>query len=286
MAAEGLTECVVCRGTALEPRVHRVLSRCRECGHVFYGDPPGAAPSELYDERYFAEAEYRDYKSQRRTFARNFDRYLRMMARHGASGGRLLEIGAAYGFFLAEARGAFVVEGIDVSAAGAAWGREHLGLPLHCGDFLAFEPAAPYDVVCLWDTVEHLSRPDRFLARARDLLVPGGRLFLTTGDIGSVMARLRGARWRMIHPPTHLHYFSRPTIRRLLERLGFAVTGIQAVGTYRALGNIFHGLSLFAHQPWLRSLSRRLANGAGRGWGRAHLYLNLFDVMFVGAQRV
>ena len=60
----------------------------------------------------------------------------------------------------------------------------------------------------MWDTIEHLKRPDLFVQKAAADLRPGGLIALTTGDIGSLNARLRGARWRMIHPPTHLHYFS------------------------------------------------------------------------------
>ena len=59
--------------------------------------------------------------------------------------------------------------------------------------------------------------------KAYEVLKPGGRLFLTTGDIGSWVARIQGPRWRLIHPPTHLHYFSKATITRLLTGLGFSV---------------------------------------------------------------
>jgi hypothetical protein len=57
------------------------------------------------------------------------------------------------------------------------------------------------------------------IVASRDL-EPGGLLALTTGDIGSLNARLRGSNWRMIHPPTHLHYFSVQSITSLLKRHG------------------------------------------------------------------
>jgi hypothetical protein len=50
----------------------------------------------------------------------------------------------------------------------------------------------------------HLEFPYEYLIKARSLLTAGGREFMTTGDLGSWNARLRGARWRQIHPPTHL----------------------------------------------------------------------------------
>ena len=57
---------------------------------------------------------------------------------------------------------------------------------------------------------------------------------MTTGDIGSLMARWRGARWRQIHPPTHLHYFSKLTLAQLLERHGFTVAYAGYDGMYPA----------------------------------------------------
>ena len=58
-------------------------------------------------------------------------------------------------------------------------------------------------------------------------------LALTTGDIGSVNARLRGHKWRMIHPPTHLHYFSAETMKALLDRHGFRQSSISVIPVSR-----------------------------------------------------
>ena len=101
-----------------------------------------------------------------------------------------------------------------------------------------FTADAPFDVVCLWDTIEHLLDPRAYLERAHDVLADKGYLFLTTGDIGSAMARMRGASWRMIHPPSHLNYFSRETMTRLLDRVGFDVVSIRSVGTHRDVLNV------------------------------------------------
>lgn len=242
-------------------------------------------PGELYGEEYFSRDEYLDYKSQYPTLARNFDRYLQLMRQHGAGEGRLLEVGSAYGFFLVEARRFFEVEGIDVCAEAIAYGREQFGLNLYCADFREFETTRPYNVVCMWDTIEHLFHPREYLARARDLLVEGGHLFLTTGDIGSLLARFRGRKWRQIHPPTHLHYFSQATIRHLLERTGFRVMGIRRVGTYRDINNMLHGLSLFGRRQFVRWIAKKLVDRTGQRWAHRHLYVNLFDMMFVGGRK-
>ena len=210
--------CVVCGGAGFDAPVLGPLARCRTCGYVFLPRTPDLPQriEELYAGDYFTGAEFGDYASQRATFARNFKAYLRRMQRAGATRGKLLEVGCAYGFFLEHAQASFDAVGIDVNQPAIAAARA-LGVRATCGDFLAFAPDGPFDVVCMWDTIEHLLDPRAYLDRAHDVLADGGWLFLTTGDIGSVMARLRGARWRMIHPPSHLNYFSRETVTRLLD---------------------------------------------------------------------
>ena len=94
-----------------------------------------------------------------------------------ASSKRLFEIGSAHGFFLEVARPLFrSVAGIDISADASSYARNVLDLPVATGDFLdAILPEA-VDVVCLWDTIEHLQHPDRYLEKAVSGLNPGCEL--------------------------------------------------------------------------------------------------------------
>lgn len=280
--------CDVCGGTAFETPVLGVLARCRTCRYVFLPRTPDLphAIAALYAGDYFTGGEFGDYAGQHETFARNFRAYLARMRQAGAAGGRLLEVGCAYGFFLEQAQATFDAAGIDVNHAAVEAARA-LGVRAEYADFLSF-PAADdsYDVVCLWDTVEHLLDPRAYLARAHAVLRPGGLMFLTTGDIGSLVARIRGAHWRMIHPPSHLNYFSRDTIARLLRPLGFDVLPIRSVGTHRDLKNMLHLLALFSRRPLVRRAAgavERLMAGRVPSVG---LYVNLHDVMFVAARKV
>jgi SAM-dependent methyltransferase len=276
--------CLVCGGTFFDAPVLGPLARCRACRFVFLPrtpDLPGQIAA-LYAGEYFTGAEFGDYASQRAIFARNFQGYLRRMRQAGASGGRLIEVGCAYGFFLEQARASFEATGIDVNDAAieAACAQ---GLRAIRGDFLDYRPDEPADVVCMWDTIEHLLEPRRYLDQARAVLADRGLLFLTTGDIGSAMARLRGAQWRMIHPPSHLNYFSRDTIGRLLDGAGFDVVSIRSVGTYRDVANSMHVLSLFSKRAGVRRLAgtvERMFSGRSVGF-----YLNLHDIMFVAARK-
>lgn len=283
---DGGGACRVCGDDAGYARVHGQLDRCRSCGFVTF---LGYAPEELadiYNEDYFAGSEYPDYVGQQDALRRSMRRHLAQMARYGARGGSLLEVGCAYGLFLDEARAQFrEVVGVDICHAPTAYAREQLGLDARCEDFLGVDFGdRRFDAVCFWDTVEHLSEPDAYLEKAAGLLGEGGALFLTTGDIGSFNARLRGRGWRQIHPPSHLHYFSRDTITRLLDRLGLEVVGIETASYYHTVYNVLASIRMRggaggrAAAAALRLLGERAARGAG-------LWINLGDIMFVAARR-
>jgi SAM-dependent methyltransferase len=175
---------------------------------------------------------------------------------------------------------------MDVSEAAVRAARERLHVSAEAGDVAEHRPAEPYDVVCLWDTIEHLPDPRATLQAAARVLREGGALFLSTGDAGSLVARVRGPRWRMIHPPTHVHYFSRPGIRRLLADLGFRTLGIESLAGRRQIANVLHNLDRFGRSAPLRAAARGVLRRAPAGLLRRDVRLGLGDVMFVAARRV
>jgi SAM-dependent methyltransferase len=192
----------------------------------------------------------------------------------------LLEVGCAYGYFLELAQRYFRrTIGIDVAEDAASSARIELGVDARSGDFLSDKMPWRPDAICFWDTVEHLRTPASFIARAADLLRPGGYLFLTTGDIGSLNARIRRERWRLIHPPTHLHYFTEQSISILLRNSGFAVEEVSHPGFYRSITNTVANLSR-ATTTQDNSVAKRLSSLFGS------YYLNLFDIMFVAARKI
>jgi 2-polyprenyl-3-methyl-5-hydroxy-6-metoxy-1,4-benzoquinol methylase len=275
--------CLVCGGTFARHDIPGLLG-CRTCGFVSADialtDEELAA---LYSARYFQGEEYRDYFAERDLIERQCRRRLSMLLKFvpAAASKQLFEIGSAYGFFLSVASKAFRgVRGIDISADAAEAARTRVGVDVATGDFLSAPISGPIDVVCLWDTIEHLAFPGRYLERAAAMMPPGGTIAISTGDIDSVVARLRGAKWRQIHPPTHLHYFSRRTLTRLLNAHGFDVAHVEHEGVYRSVDTMaFITLTIKHRQErlyrWLKST--RLLN-----WT---LYLNLYDTVLIIATK-
>ena len=279
-----MSACLACGGSESRP-FHPGLLRCVGCGHAWadlHLSPDQLA--ELYRRDYFFGDEYLDYVADRALIQKNFRLRLAVLERFidPARHRRLLEVGCAYGFFLDLARERMEsATGIDITEDGVRYAREMLGLDAIQGDLLAHDfGERGFDVACLWDTIEHLARPDLYLERVAALTGPGALLAVTTGDVGSLNARINGKRWRLIHPPTHLHYFTRASLVRLLDRFGFDPVYDRSCGFYRGLDFTAHNLLVLRwHLPRAYKVLK---------WCRLtgfSYYLDLFDIRYVVARR-
>jgi len=268
------------------------IVRCPHCGLLFRRDLPDAsALSEIYSEEYFRRAEddpggqgYDDYLSEEAQHRLNAAVRVRRLARHTAPG-RLFDVGAAAGFFMDEARRAgWSVDGTDVSPAMSGFGREQLGLSVQTATFEGAD-AAPgaFDCVTMWDYIEHSIDPAQDLRRARDLLRPGGVLALSTGDAGSLIARLSGRRWHLLTPHHHNFFFSTRTLRLACDRAGLDVLSARHPGNRYSLRYLTYKLrSMLPESAAVRRLGDAFADSAA---GRLSVPVNLGDIVTVVARK-
>lgn len=273
--------CACCGGEAGADHL-RGLRRCPACTHV-WADMRLSADElrALYAANYFQGEEYLDYEKEAPALRRNFRLRLRELTAR-APAGHLWEIGAAYGHFLKEAGRYYSVAGCDISAHAAAQAQERLGQEVACGDYLTMDVPMAQDVVCLWDTVEHLAAPEAYLARAAEQLKPGGLLALSTGDIGAWLPRIRGEQWRLIHPPTHLHYFTVRSMRTLLERLGFGTIEVHHPAFWRSADAVAFRLLGYPPERRTAALYRGLRKAGVLNFS---FPVNTFDLMTVYARK-
>ena len=279
--------CLVCDGL-LEPHKRLTgLLRCQSCGFVTADLALSSGELEaIYGRDYFHGREYADYVLEGPSLKDNFRRRLQTLTRYVPEhhNKTLFEIGCAYGFFMELARNEFIrVRGVDISEDAVRHARGTMGMEANKADFLDDGIGEEFDVYCLWDTIEHLMEPGRVIDKISRVMRPQGVLAITTGDIGSLLARVQGRSWRMIHPPTHLHYFSRPTLERLLERHGFEVLAVEYPSTTRTLRMILSGLLVLGRpaSSWTISLYRVLER---LPFLDLSVPLNTFDIMYVIAR--
>lgn len=274
------SECLLC-GNSTANRLLFELSRpvvkCLGCNLVFAVPGDSSARSHDYDESYYRQGIYADYLEERISIRKNAGRILRELETL-VQGRTLLDVGCAAGFFLeaARARG-WTVRGLDVSSYASEYARRELNLDVESGSIESTTASSSkFDVVTLWDTIEHLSRPDLALIDIRRQLKPEGILALSTGDYGSLLRRLTGKRWRLFTDPTHNFFFDESTLRRLLNQTGYELLRIRRRGKWVSLSMILHQSPLpfkKRAQVWSRAIDLNPS-----------LYINLYDVMTVFAK--
>ncbi|MCD4664672.1 MAG: class I SAM-dependent methyltransferase, partial [Bacteroidales bacterium] len=190
----------------------------------------------------------------------------------------VLEIGCAYGFFGELIKKHFPgiqYTGIDISNDAIDYGKKKLGLNLHSVDYLNFKTNKEFSDIYLWDVIEHLPEPDKVIAKASSELQKNGRLILTTGDIDSYLARFKKRKWRLIHPPTHLHYFSKKTITKLLAKNNFQVISIHYPSILRSLKQSWYSLFLLDEKQ--NTISKKIFQILPD----LNIRINTFDIMMV-----
>ncbi len=260
------------------------IVRCCVCGLQYVNQLP--APSELrtiYGEEFFRVGrKFSGHPSSAGLInARQRVEAVRRLPAVGRT--RWLDVGCATGDFLVCAASVIdEVSGIELSAFAAEKAQER-DLDVTTGDFLQADvPRAAFDVVSMWDYVEHVPDPAANLEKAFAVLKPGGYLTLSTGDVDSLLARLAGRFWHLMIPPRHLYFFSPVTIRRLLTAASFDLVRIGRPAKRVPLDFAAWKLATMT----VPGLSTAVVQTCSRlGLGRVAPSVNLFDIMTVYARK-
>jgi 2-polyprenyl-3-methyl-5-hydroxy-6-metoxy-1,4-benzoquinol methylase len=182
----------------------------------------------LNDSRKIAKLQYFLYRQTFRN--KNKPKDVDMINRAVGKRGTLLDVGCAMGGFLNAARNSgWDVTGVELSEFGSAYARNNLKLNVHTGSLEDVIDKGQiqgnsFDVVTLWDTLEHLTDPAALLKKVNHVLKDGGWFFCSTVNIDSFLSRKQGEHWHFFRPPKHLFYYSEQTLKRYLNNAGLVVS--------------------------------------------------------------
>lgn len=237
---------------------------CPECrlGQL-WPRPDEASISEIYEKHYNSADSRAGRYSRIRAAVYASPLYRFWMAIDGdpafhslAGKGRLLDVGCNEGRSLAILAGnGFEAEGIEVNPKAAAVAVDS-GFNVHVGSLESFQAPGRFDVAVLANVLEHMAEPSAALRHIRGLLAPGGRLFVSCPNGESWQRRLFGRNWVNWHVPFHLHFFSRSSLKRLLQDAGFKVVRIGNITP--ALWSAQSAIVLFFSRPG--KVTRQLRN--------------------------
>ena len=284
----GAARCPLCgeRGgsgqRALARFPDRTYRRCSSCGmlHMIRPTPPPIT----YGRDYF----FNDYKKQYgRTYLEDFPQLERAgairvgriaellsfgsaqaRADSGEMKPRILDIGCAYGPFLAAARSAgFQGFGVDPAEDAVRFVREDLGIPAAVGAFPAFDPVAtwggePFDAVALWYVIEHFADLRNVLEAASAALKPGGVLAFSTPSGSGISARARFSDFLRKSPADHWTIWEPERTAGFLARYGFKLEKIVVTGHHPER---FPGLAAIRSDGITHRFALRISRSFGLG---------------------
>jgi SAM-dependent methyltransferase len=204
----------------LPDRIHCRMVRCNACGLV-RSDPVADATTlgELYRHSTF------EYGAEVANLRRTYGRYLDKLDAFGVRKGSLLEIGCGNGFFIEEAltRGFSTVRGVEPSQGAVAKAAPQVRGSIVCDVMRPglFEQGQ-FDVICMFQVLDHLPDPGGTLKEVHRVLKPGGFVLILNHNINAISARLLGERSPIIDIE-HTYLYDRRTLRLLFIGANFAV---------------------------------------------------------------
>jgi SAM-dependent methyltransferase len=206
-----------------------IYKQCPICSAMFVANEFSSSDlAKEYSESYY-EADsfdgkgrkgYPSYLKAQESLRDSFLQKLRVVREQKPSG-KLLDAGAAYGSFLQLASEHYKCVGLELSEYAAEMASSEFKMDVRVGSIeRAPFPDEEFDVIVMWDIIEHLPNPLLALQEVRRMLKKGGVCLISTDDVSNWFVKLLGRKWWGIAPPLHLCHFSKKGMQFVFERVG------------------------------------------------------------------
>jgi len=217
--------------------------KCKRCGLQFIN--PRLKPEIIIQS--YSEGSDEIFISQAKAREATFFNSLKKIEKFAPNKGRVLDIGTAGGSFLAAAkRRGWEVYGCEPNKWMAGWGKKNYGINIQKGTvFQQKYKKNFFDMVTLWDVIEHTPDPSKVLKECSRLLKNSGILVVNYPDIGSWLARLLKRKWLFL-TSVHLYYFTPRTMNLLLQKNGFRILKIKPHFQDLEIGYLFFRAGSFS----------------------------------------
>jgi 2-polyprenyl-3-methyl-5-hydroxy-6-metoxy-1,4-benzoquinol methylase len=216
------------------------LFKCQGCGAVFSLEYPDYKNIEFL----YLNSDHEGYLAESKNRQATFRRIIKLVKGYlGVTNApiSLLDIGASAGLFLhtvQESEPTWSVSGIEASRQAVAACKSRFGIDLIHGmleDMPLEVYEGKYDVISMFDIIEHVQEPLKMMQKASALLKVGGILVVTTPNIESWTSKILQSRWwsyRLMHNVL----FSRQSMRHLMSRSSLQVIRMRGLIRLFSLG--------------------------------------------------
>lgn len=226
-----MKNCPVCSSSQLHPvkgYEHAFLTKCSDCGMIFTAKQPSIQEQEaFYKDGYDLTRFYSPITKKRyEELLSEFETYKQT--------GRILDIGAGYGFFLEEAKNkGWDVYGTELTDEVVSI-CEQKGITMHKGELkTAGFPDNHFDVIVMIEAIEHVTNVGEMIGEVYRILRPGGLVYITTPNFNALNRYRLKEKYDVISYPLHLSYFTPGTLKKLFEKRNFKTQSIKSSGISR-----------------------------------------------------
>lgn len=237
---------------------HGVIIKCQGCGIIYVDEKI----SQEKVSTYYEVAEDPLYFKEQKAREMTFKGYLRSLEKFFPKKGKLLDIGTNTGLFVKVAKDhGWDAVGLEPNIWGAKYAKENYHLNLINKSFKkGVFPKNSFEVVTMWDVIEHFTDPVEKIDLVFDYLKPGGMFAFSTIDPESLLAKTMGTKWSW-YMEMHKVFFTRPVVKHYLEKTGFSK--IYFKPHFRRLSLGYLSSRLLAVNPILASDSGKIVEALG-----------------------
>ncbi len=231
--------------------------RCSSCGLIFLSPIPNELGKYYPNDYYSIPSSISEIAK-----AAEFERYKIDIVKQFASGGRLLEIGPAYGTFIYLAKEAgFDAEAIEMDSNCCRFLQGVIGVKAICSNdpIEALKKLDDYNVIALWHVIEHLPDPWKTLEAISKKLQPGGILAIAAPNPESFQFRVLGRFWPHVDAPRHLQLIPLSLLTKQMLSLGLKPVWSTTKDTGTLGWNTFGWIYFFTNFTNLRYIRTGLA---------------------------
>jgi len=214
------------------------IVQCRNCNLAFLNPRPSQEEiTNYYPDEYYVDA--KEWNIQRSN-VKELQNRLDYVAKYCGSRrpGKLLDIGIFNGAFVSYAlNSGWDAYGLDPSLKAISLAKKTVPNERLFHGYLESSPFPPntFDVVTLWEVLEHTMDPINVLKTVRDVISSKGIIVISVPNFASLESHLFGKYWNGLDVPRHLYHFTTPTLAKMLEKVGLKTIFITTINACQIL---------------------------------------------------
>lgn len=226
------------------------LVKCKICGHVMTN--PRLSTTDLIES--YSNSTENNHFVQNKFRIDSFEKALKKIIKKNnlktaESELKVLDIGCASGAFLQAAKNItnWNLKGIEPSIAMVKFGNTNYGLDITQGVFAENSfPNEKFDIISLWDVLEHVNHPDKLILEISNKLKINGILIINVPNLNTITARVMRYSWPF-YLAVHIHYFKDDTLKKLLANYKLQVISQKPYFQKLGLGYVFFRAANYIH---------------------------------------